>query len=75
MIKISEHFKDQNNDDLDDAKYIYELNNEYKLLKEQLNDSFTKFVNAEIKNINLVNEIFTLLNDEQKILLISKTNA
>lgn len=62
------------NDDLDESKLSVDLNNEYLTLKEQLNVSFNKFINAEIKNIDLINQIFSILNNEQKILLISKFN-
>ncbi len=71
MIKLNDNYI-ENNDDLDETKFNFELNSEYKLLKDQLNISFDKFMNAEIKNVDFINQIFSILNNEQKLFLISK---
>jgi hypothetical protein len=71
LIKLNDNYI-ENNDDLDETKFNFELNSEYKLLKDQLNISFDKFMNAEIKNVDFINQIFSILNNEQKLFLISK---
>ncbi len=59
-------------DALNEVEFFTSLNNDFNNLKTELTNSFKKFVNAEIKNIFMISEVFMLFDDEQKRKFLSE---